>query len=609
MNKLNQKELTPEQMHELQGLKEAYPEIFKNGGLDYQALRELLSEIDSKSEERYHFSWLGKKEANQILQSHTRCTLKPCPEESVNFEESDNIFLEGENLETLKVLQKSYFNKIKMIFIDPPYNTGKDFLYPDNWRDPVSNYLQLSGQADESGQKLISNPETSGRFHSRWLSMMYPRLFLARNLLKEDGTIFISIDDTEVHHLRMIMNEIFGEENFVANIIWQKKYSPANDSKYLSDNHDHILLYARNKEKWRPQLLHRTEKMNSRYKNPDNDPRGLWKPGGYSVKTYSKDYDYPIETPSGKVVYPPKGSCWQTSKENYLNMRADNRIWFGKNGEAKPQIKQFLSEVQQGVVAKSVWLYNEVGHNQTAKAHIKKIFNDSHIIFDTPKPVGLIKRMLELATDSKSNDIILDFFAGSATTGEAVIQKNIEDGGNRRFILIQLPEALLEKDRLSNAVELYTIADIAKERLRRVVKGYDKKEGIPGDFKVFKLISAAFFQDNELITKTVADLKKNLKKMNNELSTNPDDLLYEVFLKEGMDLCCKMESIPLEENQLFLVNSNRRTMLFCLESRIFDSSIPDIIKMGKKTAFLCPDSALTDAQKIELSSQINLKTI
>jgi len=593
----------------LKYLKEKYPEIFENGELDYQALQELLEGIDSKSEERYHFSWVGKKAANRILQSPTPFTLKSFPEKSIHFETSGNIFIEGENLETLKLLQKSYFNKIKMIFIDPPYNTGKDFLYPDNWQDSVSNYLQLSGQADEGGQKLISNPETSGRFHSRWLSMMYPRLYLARNLLKEDGTIFVSIDDTEVHHLRMIMNEIFGEENFVANIIWQKKYSPANDAKYLSDNHDHVLLYAKNKEMWRPQLLHRTTKMNSRYKNPDNDPRGLWKPGGFSVKTYSKDYDYPIETPSGKVVLPPKGSCWQTSKENYLRMLADNRIWFGKNGDAKPQLKQFLSEVQQGVVSKSIWLYNEVGHNQTAKAHIKKIFSDSHIIFDTPKPVGLIKRMLELATESNSDDIVLDFFAGSATTGEAVLQQNFEDNGNRRFILIQLPEALKQKDRLSNDVELCTIADIAKERLRRVIRGYDRREGIPGDFKVFKLIPSALFQDNELVAKSVPDLNSVFKRMKKEINADQDDLFFEVLLREGMDLCCKTESIPLEKNHLFLVSSNRRKMLLCLESKIFDTSLADIKKIGENTANIFLDSALTDAQKIELSWQINLKTI
>ncbi|NIV16717.1 MAG: hypothetical protein GWN62_37355 [Aliifodinibius sp.] len=422
-----------------------------------------------------------------MIQVPPGSTLKPLIGQSVNFDSSPNIFIEGENLEVLKLLQEPYLGKVKMIYIDPPYNTGKDFLYPDNWKDPLKDYLRLSGQVDEEGLRLTSNPETGGRFHSRWLSMMYSRLFIARNLLKEDGVIFVSIDDTEVHHLRMIMNEIFGEDNFVANIIWQRKYSPANDARYLSDNHDHILLFAKNKETWRPNLLPRTTAMNDRYTNPDNDPRGPWKPGGFSVKTYSKEYDYPIETPSGKIVHPPKGSCWQTSKKSYLKLLADNRIWFGKIGDAKPQIKQFLSEVQKGMVAKSIWLYNEVGHNQTAKAQLKQIFHDSHIVFDTPKPVELIKRMIELATNSKGQDIVLDFFAGSASTAHAVLLKNTEDRGNRRFIMVQLPEPLPQKDKLSNGVILKTIADIGKERLRRVIRGLDKSKGIPGGFKVFRL--------------------------------------------------------------------------------------------------------------------------
>ena len=478
-------------------LKQLFPEAFQNGKLDLEALKNYLNQNSEFTNEKYQFTWAGKQEALQILQIPSRATLKPVPKESIDFKNSPNLFIEGENLEVLKVIQKSYFGKVKMIYIDPPYNTGKDFIYPDNWKDPLKDYLKITGQVDEQGQKLTSNLETSGRFHSRWLSMMYPRLFLTRNLLKEDGVIFVSIDDTEVHHLRMIMNEIFGEENFVANIIWQKKYSPANDARYLSDNHDHILLYAKNREIWRPNLLPRTAVMDSRYKNPDNDPRGPWKPGGFSVKTYSKDYDYPIETPSGKIVIPPKGSCWQTSKENYLKLLKDNRIWFGKNGDAKPQLKQFLNEVQQGSVTKSVWLYNEVGHNQTAKAHIKQIFNDSHIVFDTPKPVELIKRMLELATKSKDHDIVLDFFAGSASTAHSVLMKNNEDDGNRRFIMVQLPEPLPEQDKLSKKVVLKTIADIGKERLRRVIKGFGKQKEIPGDFKVFKLDSSSCFHDDK----------------------------------------------------------------------------------------------------------------
>jgi adenine-specific DNA-methyltransferase len=463
---------------------------------------------------------------------------------------------------------------------------------------------------DEQGQKLTSNLEGSGRFHSRWLSMIYPRLFLARNFLKEDGTIFVSIDDTEVHHLRMIMNEIFGEENFVANIIWQKKYSPANDARYLSDNHDHILLYAKNKEIWRPNLLPRTSAMDDRYKNPDDDPRGPWKPGGFSVKTYSKDYDYPIETPSGKMVLPPKGSCWQTSKKNYLKLVKDNRIWFGKTGDAKPQLKQFLSEVQQGSVVKSVWLYNEVGHNQTAKAHIKQIFYDSHIVFDTPKPVELIKRMLELATNSKDRDIILDFFAGSASTAHSVLIKNKEDGGNRRFIMVQLPEPLPQKDKLSNGVVLKTIADIGIERLRRVIKGYGKHKGIPGDFKVFRLDSSIISHDDKPIT-SLPKIKKVLESMKNDRNSTakPEEMLYEILLREGIDLCAQIKEEEIGKNSFYHIRSGSNKLLFCLDKKINPGSVDWLVNKSLNYSFMCLDSALDDSQKIQLESYINLKTV
>ena len=597
------------QVNQLKKFRQLFPEFFQNGELDLEAIRTALDEESNQASEKYQFTWVGKKEALRLLQIPSKATLKPLPKESIDFTNSPNIFIEGENLESLKLLQKSYFAKVKMIYIDPPYNTGKDFLYPDNWKDPLGDYLKITGQSDETGQRLTSNPETSGRFHSRWLTMMYPRLFLARNLLKENGVIFVSIDDTEVHHLRMIMNEIFGEENFIANIIWQKKYSPANDARYLSDNHDHILFYAKNKEIWRPNLLPRTSAMDRRYKNPDGDPRGPWKPGGFSVKTYSKEYDYPIETPSGKIVKPPKGSCWQTSKKNYLKLLADNRIWFGKNGDAKPQLKQFLSEVQQGTVVKSIWLYNEVGHNQTAKAHIKRIFHDSHIVFDTPKPVELIKRMLELATNPEGQDIVLDFFAGSASTAHSVLLKNLEDQGNRRFILIQLPEPLPENDKLSNGIVLKTIADIGKERLRRVIKGYgNQKDQQPlGGFKVFRLQKSNFIYRGKKSPKSVKDIKKSLQSLR-KAPVQSLDILYEVFLREGIDLAVDVSIKKVANNRIYQIKSNS-PKLICLDKKIGPNTIKWLIKHSPKHPFICLDSSLIDSQKIMLFSYVNLKTL
>jgi adenine-specific DNA-methyltransferase len=334
-----------------------------------------------------------------------------------NFNQQDNFIIKGDNLQVLHSIKDIFTDKVKLIYIDPPYNTGNEkFNYEDNFD------------------------------HSDWLTFMHDRIEIARELLTEDGTLWINIDDSESHYLKVMCDEIFGRENFVINFIWQKKYSPANDARCFSDIHDHILVFAKNKQLFKPNLLPRSEAMNKRYNNPDNDPRGSWKPGGFSVKTYSKDYDYPIETPSGKTVYPPKGSCWQTSKSNYLKKLADNRIWFGTKGNSKPQIKQFLNEVQQGVVAKSIWAYDEVGHNQVSRSEIIKLFGD--LVFATPKPERLMKRIIELAT--KEEDIVLDFFLGSGTTA-AVAHKM-----TRRYIGID---------------QMDYIEDVAVARIQKVIEG------------------------------------------------------------------------------------------------------------------------------------------
>lgn len=357
-----------------------------------------------------------------------------------NFSLNDNLIIKGNNLLTLHSLANIYSNKIRLIYIDPPYNTGNDsFNYNDSFN------------------------------HSTWLTFMKNRLSIARELLSDDGSIWINIDDEECHYLKVICDEIFGRENFVINFIWQKKYSPANDAKWFSDNHDHILVFAKNKKQFRPNLLPRSEEMNKRYANPDNDPRGPWKSGGFSVKTYTKAYDYPIKTPSGKIVYPPKGSCWQTSKQNYLNKLKNNRIYFGPKGDSKPQIKQFLSEVQQGMVCKSIWTYDEVGHNQVSRSEIVKLFGE--FVFSTPKPEKLLKRILDLGTNE--GDIVLDFFLGSGTTA-AVAHKM-----KRKYIGIE---------------QMDYIEDVAVTRLKKVIKG--EQGGISrevnwkggGEFKFFEMI-------------------------------------------------------------------------------------------------------------------------
>lgn len=382
----------------------------------------------------------------------------------------DNLIIQGDNLKALKALLPTYAGKVKCIYIDPPYNTGNEgWAYNDNVNSPmIKDWLG----------KVVDKDDLTR--HDKWLCMMMPRLKLLRELLAEDGAIFISCDDNEQHTLRCIIDEIFGNNNFITNIIWQKKYSPQNDAKYFSDMHDFILCYAKNKVEgetkfgWQRNLLKRTDEMNQRYSNPDNDPRGNWKPADFSVKTYSKEYDYPIELPSGRIVAPPKGRSWTTSINKYTSFVKDNRIWFGTKGDSVPSLKKFITEVKQGIVPVSIWLYSDVGHNQQAKQELKDIFNEVNLPFDTPKPTSLIKRIIQIACNE--NDIILDSFAGSGTTAHTVLDLNKEDGGKRKFILIEMED-------YAN--------DITAERVRRIIKGIPNsknfKEGTGGSFSYFEL--------------------------------------------------------------------------------------------------------------------------
>jgi adenine-specific DNA-methyltransferase len=593
----------------IEQLKKVIPEVFTEGKIDFEKLQRTLGKEINGKDEKYSFNWAGRKDTFKNIQTTAKGTLKPAEKESVSWDSTENLFIEGDNLEALKLLQKTYFNKIKMIFIDPPYNTGKDFVYKDNFRNSIKSYLEQTGQSSIEGFKLTTNLETSGRFHSDWISMIYSRLFIARNLLKDEGVIFVSIDDGEVHNLRKILDEIFGEENFVANIIWEKKYSPANDSKWISDNHDHILLYAKDKNQFNCKLLPRTEEMNKRYQNIDNDPRGDWKPGGLSAKTYSSKYDYPIKTPSGRVVNPPKGSCWQVTKERFEELVKDNRVYFGKNNDSKPQIKQFLTEVQQGMVAKSIWSHNEVGHNQISRKEIVDLFGE--YLFDTPKPTDLIIRMLLLSTNKNEDDIILDFFAGSGSTAHAVLKLNNKDGGNRKFICVQLPEKINKK---SPAYDkgFSTVADVCKERIRRVIKNLEKnkKNNLDLGFKVFKLDKSNYKIWEKYEGKDAKELKKQLELFKTPLISGykNEDVIYECIIKEGYSLNSKIENTDVKSNKVFKVIDGDLFFYISLDQEIKDKTI-DELKLKKENMFICLDEALNDSKKKNLSIQCNLKTI
>ena len=381
------KELTSQDivLQNIERLKEIFPTAFSEGKLVVDELQALVGEYIQKDKEFYQMTWAGKTEAQREANKVSTGTLRPSKEESKDWDRTGNIFIEGDNLEVLKLLQKSYSNKIKMIYIDPPYNTGNDFVYKDNYKDNLKNYLEISGQNNIEGKpkSTEANSNSHGRYHSNWLNMMYPRLKLARNLMTDDGVIFISIDDNEQANLKKLCDEIFGEENYIQEIIWEKKFAPQNDAKYFSLNHEQVFCYAKNKSLFKRNLLPMTEDQISRYKNPDNDPRGAWQSDNLTVSTYSASYDYPITNPNGQIINPPHGRCWRTSKEKLNELIADNRIWFGSDSNGVPRIKRFLSEVQQGMVPISIFYHTEVGHTQSASKYLKELFNDKKY-FDYP---------------------------------------------------------------------------------------------------------------------------------------------------------------------------------------------------------------------------------
>lgn len=555
-------------------LKSLFPEAFNENGIDFDVLKQLLGENVDEKEERYGLNWHGKRQARQLALTPSRGTLRPCKDESVDWDNTKNLMIEGDNLEVLKLLQKSYTGKVKLIYIDPPYNTGKDFVYPDNFQDNMKNYLEITGQT-EDGARLSTNTETSGRYHTDWLNMIYPRLKLARNLLKEDGVIFISIDDAEVDNLKKVCSEIFGEENFVANIVWQKKYSPQNDATYFSDMHDHILVYAKQRKNskndsngWNIDFLPRSDEQNAAYKNPDNDPRGVWKSVDLSVKTYSKANDYSITTPSGRIVTPPASRCWQVSEKRFAKLCKENKIWFGENGNNVPSIKRFLTEVQDGVVPTTWWSYKECGHNQEAKQELKKLMEGESVFFDTPKPLRLLDRILHLATTNDKNSIILDFFAGSGTTAHATLNKNIADSGSRRYIAVQLPEKIDDE-------KYHTISELTKERLRRA--GKKVREDNPewkGDvgFRVFKL-------DTSNIRPWEATAETLSEQIDAYVSPilegrSEEDLLTELMLKRGIDLSVNIETRQFDGLTVSCVDGGK--LFTCFTRQIPASSVEEL---------------------------------
>lgn len=625
---MNGKSLTP-QIEKLEQLKQILPEAFSEGKIDWEKLRATLGESINFANERYVLNWAGKSDAFRVMQQPATKTLIPVEEKSVRFEDTENIFIEGENMEVLKVLQKSYFGKVKMIYIDPPYNTGNDsFIYPDKFSETKDEYQKRVGDKDEEGYMTSEgmfrkNSKENGQYHSNWLSMMMPRLYLAKNLLREDGVIFVSIDDNEVHNLRMLMNEIFGEENFVATLVWQKIHSIKNDAKFFSENHEYVLVFVKNVETFSLGLLSRTTEMDARYKNPDNDPRGEWQSGDLVASGERSTGHFIVKSPiSGKEFDVPQSKHWVYSESNINQLILDNQIWFGIDGNSFPRKKRFLKDVQAGRTANTLWLSNEVGHNQTAAKEVKKIF-DEEKIFDFPKPVDFIKQMLQLTTQSE--DIILDFFAGSATTAQAVMQLNKEDSGNRKYILVQMPELCDEKSEAYKA-GYKTIADIAKERIRRAGKkiqdetdaenkkkksqlAFEETSEIAVDtgFKMFKLAESNFKQWQQPKNNNTEELVEQMKLFIDPVAENAitRNMAYELLLKSGKDLNADVTNnfSPKGEGSWYSVNSGE--MAFFLES--VSQEIIDAVVALKPKKVIALDRIFKGNDQLKTNTALQMK--
>lgn len=576
-------------------------------------------EVD-EGQERYAFTWPGKADAIRQSQTVSTATLRPCVEKSRGRDgedgsfDSDNLYIEGDNLEVLKLLQRGYHGKVKMIYIDPPYNTGHDFVYKDSFGDTIANYKE---QAGLTGQ---SNADTSGRYHSDWLSMMYPRLRLARELLSDDGVMFISIDDNEDRNLRVLCDEIFGEANFVAQLIWERAYAPKNDAKYVSNSHDYVLVYAKSINQFKIGRLPRTAEANAKYQNPDNDPRGPWKPSDLSVKTYSETSDYPITTPSGRVVEPPAGRCWSLSKKAFLERLQDNRIWFGKDGNSVPSMKRFMSELRhEGMTPTSILFYKDVGHSQEGAQEVVKLF-DGKGYFDGPKPQRLMERILTLGNLPK-DAIVMDFFSGSASMGQAVMEWNKSHDAHVGCVLVQMPEPTdPAKDAYKNGFS--TICEIGEERIRRagdkikdevsqansqLTLGEEPKRLPDIGFRVFELDSSGIERPEPGTL-----MRDVVKPDRSEL-----DIVFEMMLKWGLELTLPVERAEVAGYPVWSVACDE--LVCCMDPGLTIDALQAVADLEPRRVLIL-DSILDDSLKLNAvqifknaaertGSEIELRTV
>ena len=609
-------------------LQSLMPEVFDEGKIDWEKLKATLGEEVNFANERYVLNWAGKGDAFRVMQQPSSATLVPCREESVDFDQTENIFIEGENMEVLKVLQKSYFGKVKMIYIDPPYNTGNDsFIYPDKFSETKEEYQRRVGDKDEEGYMtregmFRKNSKENGQYHSNWLCMMMPRLYLAKALLREDGVIFVSIDDNEVHNLRLLMNEIFGEENFLVSVVWEKRYTRSNNAKTFTTLTESILVY-RKSEVVSIIKEPRNEKADSIYSNPDNDPRGVWTSVSYvnpATKEQRPNLSYPLWNPILKkeVVHPT--NAWKFEKSNYEKHVEENRLYWGKNGEnIYPRLKKFLSEMEGGMVPVDLWKHEDTGTTDQGSKELENLMGGK--FFDFPKPVSLIKRALSLIiNDDEKDGLYLDFFAGTSPTAQAIMELNQTDGGHRKFICVQLPELCDEKSEAFKA-GYKTIAEIGKERIRRAGAKIRKevedeqakqKEKLPfGEeptikmpdlgFKVFKLSESNFKQWRKVKGSEDEEWKLQIEDSLHpvaEIATK-NNMVYELLLRSGKSLNSTIE----HRNGFYAINGKELIMM--LESAT--QELVDAIRAEHPQKVIALDSLFEGNDQLKTNTALQMR--
>lgn len=560
-------------------------------------LEQLLSAEAAEGDEAYAFTWPGKRAAIAEANRPVRKTLRPVRERSLDWDKTENLYIEGDNLEVLKLLRESYLGRVKVIYIDPPYNTGADLIYKDAFASGAEEYEQRTGARKEDREMLFKNTDTSGRFHSNWCSMIFSRLLLARDFLTEDGVIFISIDDHEQENLKKICSEVFGEHNFLAQIVWERAFAPVNLKKHFSESHDFILCYARHLPSAVCHGLPRSGESNARYSNPDQDERGPWTSGDLSVGPAVPSRIYEIVTPSGRKVLPPSGYCWRLDRAAFERYRADNRIWFGESGDNVPRIKRFLSEVKQGITPMTVWKYTDVGSSQDAAKELKKLF-DGKAFFDYPKPVSLIRRCIQLYADPDC--IVMDFFSGSGTTAQAVMELNGEDGGHRKFIMVQCGERIKETGEAYKS-GYRTICELGEERIRRAGAAVKAQSpALDTGFRVFRLdesnMEDVYYAPGEYTQELLPMLESNIKS-----GRTGEDLFFGCLLEWGIPL-----SLPCREEQIAgctVISCGEEELTACFEEQIPAEAAEEIARRRPRRAVF-RDSGFRDS-----ASRLNLEEL